>query len=157
MEEERQFSREDLLSAWLEWKRWGNAHVDLRTYYEARVRALSAAFGVELDELEEGPGRPAWIRRCHYELFRKTAEDYNRVHNPFSDYFEEGPEAQFSVPHAARICSAADGLREAYRHLLLDLMDAIWNLGPDHRVTAEALRDHGFDPSAPAPDPVDYW
>lgn len=152
--EERQFSREDLLSAWLDWKRWSNAHVDLRTYYKARALALSAAFGVDLDEI---PDEPASEKRWHYGLFRKTAEDYNGVHNPFSDYFVEGPESEFSVPHEARIRSAADGLRDGYRDLLLDLMTGIWDLRPDQRVSADALREHGFDPSAPAPIPEDYW
>jgi hypothetical protein len=155
---QEEFRREDLLSAWLEWKRWSHAHVDLSTYYEARARALSAAFGVDLDELDERPGRPGWVRRLHYELFRKTAECYNRVRSPFDDYLgEEGKEASFADPHEARIRSAADRLRDAYRDLLLDLIGAIWNLRPDQGVTAEALRDHGFDPSAPAPIPEDYW
>jgi hypothetical protein len=154
MDEEREFGREELLAAWLEWKRWSRAHPDLRTYFEARSRALSGAFGVDLDEAKEGwESRTRW----HHDLFLTTAEDYNRVHNPFANYLEEGWESEFSDPHEARIRGAANRLLDAYWGLLLDLLASIWDLGPDRKVTAAALREHGFDPGAPAPDPADYW
>jgi hypothetical protein len=54
MDEDREFGREELLAAWLEWKRWWRAHADLSAYLEARSRALSGAFGVDLDEQGEG-------------------------------------------------------------------------------------------------------
>ena len=154
MGEEREFGREELLAAWLEWKRWSREHPDLSTYLAARSRALSGAFGVDLDEPTEGwDSRTTW----HHGLFLTTSEDYNRVHNPFANYLEEGWESEFSDPHAARIRGAANRLLDAYWGLLLDLLASIWDLGPDRKVTAADLRQRGFDPGTPAPDPADHW
>lgn len=153
MDEERVFGREELLAAWLEWKRWSAAHPDLRAYFEARTRALSGAFGVDLEEPGQGSDSR---RRCHHRLFLTTAKDYNGVHNPFGDYLVEGWESEFSDPHAARIRGTVNRLLDAYWGLLLDLLTSIWGLGPERKVTAAALRERGFDPSAPAPDPADY-
>ena len=148
----RDFDREDLLDAWLQARRLTDVHEDLRDYYVPRYRALSAALGIDLTSQPKDPDA-RWIHR----LFIKSAERSERLSSPFADYIEEGPEGGLYARHGAAIQDALDAAFEAYWALLLDCMREIWRIDERIAVSREDLLRHGFDPAAPAPDPVDYW
>src|SRR5262245_49845585 len=59
----RLITREDLLDAWLDARRYQRAHEDLRLFHSRRLRALQAVFATEL---ERGPSQspasaPDWL------------------------------------------------------------------------------------------------
>lgn len=65
--------------------------------------------------------------------------------------------AQVEATHRGTIEHACDQLRGAHRALLLDLLERIWEIGPDTTATLAQVREHGFDPDAPSPNFDLYW
>jgi len=48
-EHDRRFNRGDLLHAWLEERKYRNAHENLRDYHGRAAKAYGTAFGIDLD------------------------------------------------------------------------------------------------------------
>lgn len=173
------FNREDLLTAWLDFRGLRHAHEDLWNYHLTRLHAYEEAFGVDL---ERGPGRfpdrrPPWHavadedlgRRLPWPppdgemewlqgLLRRAADAFQAAGTPFDDYLET---PSIVLPLSRRrsrdLREAAERTRLAERALLLDILELLWGLDASTRVSSEEVRRHGFDPAAPAPDPLDYW
>lgn len=171
------FDRRDLLHAWLQGLALAHAHEDLSTYYRARSTAMQAAFGVCLDKeshfLSPPEPWPSWVddslaarwpehargdRRPLHLLLRETAREYQSTASPFAGWIEV-PHLIWvlSMRHGAEIHKAIDRLTSAHIALMLDLLELMWGLTDAHTVHADALKAHGFDPTALAPDPEDYW
>lgn len=157
------FGVDDLLSAWLEARRFDNAHPDLRDYHARRLAALEAAFGVDLPELGDGPAsgaqspddpQPRHLRR----LFETTGQDILSLQSPFSRYLEAPePIRALHARHATAINVALKGARDAHTALLVDLLELGWGLDKNRRVPDEDVDRHGFDSGQPPPDEEDYW
>ena len=88
-------------------------------------------------------------------MFDSAVKHCNEPREPWR-YFIHGvptPEyVELKAQHGPAIEAAEAALQTAYRALLLDLMQRLWGIGPDRRVSRDALREHGFDPDAPEPD-----
>jgi hypothetical protein len=150
---EQRYSREDLLRAWLELKRSPEAVEELRTYREARVQALQAAFNVDL---EARPDEDDQLQ----PLFENTVRCFNSLYSPFFVFLAGRPPPDYQEVerrHRGRLREAENRLRAAYRELLLELMERVWELGPDRTVSEDELRSHDFDPDREEPDPDLYW
>ena len=55
------------------------------------------------------------------------------------------------------INAAGDALNDRLTDLLVDLIAEIYQIPPGLTTTDERLRQIGFDPAQPTPDPLDYW
>lgn len=144
------FDRTALLEAHLTARRWAHAHPDLAGYHQARYAALAAAFGVDL-AATKGSGPLGG-------LFERVVSSIERCVSPFADYLE-APRS-FGVLAQRRSPAITSGLRTAragLTALALDVIEQHWGLGAAATVTADDLHQRGFDPTAPAPDPDDFW
>jgi hypothetical protein len=168
-------TRDDLLSAWLDARRFEKAHDDLRDFHERRLNAMQAAFGVDLargtggtiatpawlvETLREiAPGRPIEIARHHLmRLFDLATEGYLMTGSPFAAYLEAPPTiAALHQRHRRSFDQASDAVRSAHRALLLDLLELLWGLDAETRVDRAAVIANGFDPDEREPEPEDYW
>lgn len=142
------YTREDLLTAWLEAEAHLRTHPDVADYHNRRAWALCGAFGVWFDV----------YHREHVQLqapFRSAVRQFNRIQAPWGLLIagRRAPEhEEVRRRHGASLDADVERLRDACRGLLLDLMERIWGLGPDRTVTRDAVREHGVDPDTPEPD-----
>jgi hypothetical protein len=142
----------DLVTAWLDLRRYRAAHPELATYYANRYPALAAAFGAPLDL-----GPPKSSDEALYRLLQRTVDTYERTASPFAVYLEAPPPiVDLHREHAGSIDTGVDLLRAALFRLVLDLVGVLWSLPPEMTVEPEELRYHGFDPLSPQPDPLDF-
>jgi hypothetical protein len=150
---EGSYTREHLLSAWLDAERYRRAHPDVADYHNRRAWAMCGAFGVWFDVYAEE----------HFQLhalFRSAVRQFNRVHAPWVLSVAGRPAPEYEAikrHHAPSLEAAVERLRDTYRALLLELMERIWGLGHERTVPRDALREHGFDPDTPEPDWDAYW
>jgi len=179
--EEHLFDFRDLARAWSDMRRWAHAHDDLAGYHARRYRALSAAFGVDLDVPPAvAPPMPDWViawqsrnewttrpAEAHWweawprqllQLAAHAETSARSLASPFDDYLE----APLVLMAAAELYgnAVATPVREARARIfdmVVDLLAAVFPDAAARTVTPEALRAHGFDPGAPEPDPLDYW
>ncbi|MGO9960934.1 MAG: hypothetical protein ACLP50_33985 [Solirubrobacteraceae bacterium] len=158
MEAKETYSRDDLLTAWLEHERSRDSHADIADYYYRQAWALGGAFG------GWGPGiRLSQCPREHAQLwtvFERSVKHYNGIYLPWGHFLAGGPNperAEVQARHGPAIEQAADRLRGACRALLLDLIERIWGIGPAQTVSRDAVKENGFDPDTPAPDFDLYW
>lgn len=158
MENKHTYSRDDLLAAWLASEEARDSHPDVADYYYRQAWALARAF-------------EAWDPRICFTkvpredqqlwtVFQRSIEAHNSIHGPWGYFLAGGPDparATVEALHGPPIADACDQLRAAYRALLLDLLERIWDVGPDTAVSVDEVRAHGFDPDAPAPNFDLYW
>ncbi len=168
-------TRDDLLSAWLEARRFENAHPDLRDFHARRLDAIQAAFDVDLARgtggtaatpswlseaaREIAPSRPVEISRRHLKrLFDSATLGYLGTGSPFARYLEAPlAVAALHQRHRNSFHQASSAIHGAHRALLLDLLELIWGLDAEAQVERSAVVANGFDPDERAPEPEDYW
>ncbi len=147
----KKYSLDDLADALVEERRFRSASAELGEYHRARGRAFERAFGLDAAD-ESAPSKRGAART----LVRATVETLAGSLSPF-DGFLEAPRAlvELASPYQPALRAAEKALRDALRTMLLGLLE---ELVPAERrsVTADALLDAGFDPSTPAPDPLDF-
>jgi hypothetical protein len=158
MESRDTYSRDDLLSAWLESERACASHPDIADYYYRRAWALGGAFG--------GWGPGIRVTECPAEhrmlwtVFERSVKCHNGIQEPWGHFLAGGPTpelAEVEADHAPAIETAAADLRRTYRVLMLDLIERIWGIAADRMVSRDAVRENGFDPDMPAPYLDLYW
>lgn len=177
----RSYRFSDLVDAWLDAERYATAHPDLSDQFERRYVAFAAAFAVDLREPPDpSPAPPAWMRdridkrrQRYVGSLRWSEQDWARdvhwfvvgsarrlrgIEGPFSDFIEidatlQAVREEFS-PAVRRPLGAT---KREWRRMLGALSAALFPEAAERVVSSATLLDHGFDDSAPAPDPDDYW
>lgn len=158
METKDTYSREDLLYAWLNYEQSRASHPDITDYYYRQLWALVCAY--------EGWGPMINFSKVPREkqqlwtVFRWAIEAYTDIRQPWGVFLAGRPDpsrAEVEAQHRPPIAEACEALREAYRALLLDLLERIWDVGPGWSVSLDKLRENGFDPDAPPPNFDLYW
>ena len=88
---------------------------------------------------------------------RSTEAQLRRTRSPFADFIE-APESVIAVyrEHGPGLKEAAASLEDRLVELLVTIIARTWNVPPDLTATEDELRAKGFDPTDPAPDPLDY-
>lgn len=180
MAQER-FDFRDLVRAWSDMRRWSDAHDDLADYHARRCRALSDVFGASFDQPPAtAPPMPDWMstwRREHEWTtcneaahrwdnwteqcleFASEAENSARsLETPFDGYLE-APVALIAAreQYGHAIEAPIHDARARIFDMIVDLLAAAFPDPAARTITADELRAAGFDPSAPMPDPLDYW
>jgi hypothetical protein len=146
----------DLAEALVAARRWRNAVPELSNYHVRRLAALQGALGADADPdvvLSDRAGRGS-IRY----LFDATVTMLAEARSPFAG-FVAGPRevVELYQRHGRVINAAGDALNERLTDLLVDLIAEIYQIPPGVTTTDERLRQIGFDPAQPEPDPLDYW
>ena len=158
METKDTYTREDLLDAWLNHEASRGSPPDIADYYYRQVWALARAHegwgpGISFSKVPREQ-KQLWT------TFRWAIEAHNDIREPWGVFLAGGPDparVDIEAKHREPLAAACDQLRAAYRVLLLDLLERIWDVGPDWTVSLEKVRENGFDPDAPAPDFDLYW
>jgi hypothetical protein len=158
MESKQTYSRDDLLDAWIAAEGSRSSHPDIADYYYRQAWALAHAF--------DGWGPGIRLSQCpkeHVQLwtvFTRTVTYYNQTYSPWGYFLVGGPEperAEVEARHGPAIETAITDLRTAYRQLLLELMERIWDIGSEKTASRAAVEKEGWDPDAPAPNFDLYW
>jgi hypothetical protein len=158
MESKPTYSRDDLLDAWLAAEESRSSHPDIADHYYRQAWALAHAF--------DGWGPGIRLSDCPREkqqlwtVFTRTVTDYIETYAPWGHFLEGGPEperAEVEARHGPPIEAAIADLRAAYRDLLLDLLERIWNIRADQVVPRAAVEKEGWDPETPDPNFDLYW
>ena len=147
----RTYTLKELVHARQDAMRYANAHPDLRDYHRDRATALGRALRVDLDA--DPPRRDEAL----LALLRSTEAQLRRTRSPFADFLE-APESVIAVyrQHGLGLKEAAASFEDRLVDLLVTIIARTWSVPPEVAATEEELRANGFDPSAPAPDPLDY-
>jgi hypothetical protein len=93
-------------------------------------------------------------------VFTRTLTYTTQVRAPWGHFLTGGPEperAEVEARHGPVIESAITDLRAAYRQLLLDLLERIWDVGPDRTAARAVVEREGWDPDTPPRDFDLYW
>ena len=152
---QRNFDRTDLIQAWLELRRYQNAHEDLQIYHQAASNAFSTAFGIDLEKAPEGVGFPD--ESGLHSLFLNVAENYGATVSPFSGYMCATREiASVYQRFGEALEEVATSTRRLHKTVLVDLVGRIWGDEVPMCVSQEKLENCGH-PGFNAPDPIDYW
>jgi hypothetical protein len=140
----------DLAHAMVAAHRWRNAAPELRDYHVALLRALRQALGATSRDDSNHDGLQS--------LLDDTVSMLAGSMSPFSQFLE-APEAIVSLyqRHGQTIAAAANDLSAALTDLLTDVITVRYGIPPDRVVPGEELRQFGFDPTTPVPDPLDFW
>ncbi|MGE3795695.1 MAG: hypothetical protein AB7I38_17470 [Dehalococcoidia bacterium] len=167
-------TREDLVSAWIDFRRYADKHPDLRDFHRRRYSAMATAFGVDLEAPpQQRAPDPPWLlddlselQTTHplprhttplVRLLNRTVEYLLASGSPFDGYLEAPPDIAVLYQRRGHgFFEAHDMRRRACRALLLDLVELIWGLGTEAVVDRSAVRVAGFDPDERAPEPEDY-
>jgi hypothetical protein len=146
-----QYGLQDLVSAWLDLRRYGNADPSLATFHVQRYSALAAAFGVWLEK------PPVRFHDPLYDLLQRTAGIYGEARSPF-DVYLEAPLAIITLHrlHGQDLDAAVEALHTSTTDLLVSLVATLWEKPADMTVGPDELLRHGFDPAAAEPDPLDF-
>ena len=140
----------DLIGAYLAARRHRHAHGDLRDHHGARSAAVAAAFAIHLEKpppSHDGLG----------ELLADVLSRLENLDSPFDGYLEAPKSiAELYHRHGRRIAEANAALRTSLLELAVDLVAAVWRIEPGTTVSYTRIREHGFDMTRPAPDPLDY-
>lgn len=154
----RPLTREDLLDAWLDTRRYERAHDDLRLFHARRLEALQSALSTDLARgpREAPPSAPGWFLEGAPESQRPELSSPRRIRglqllfeaatvgllsadSPFGGYLETPPAvAALYERHHRALRDAAQATERARRQLLLDLLELMWGLSPDVRVDRAA-------------------
>jgi hypothetical protein len=146
----------DLAAAMVADRRWQNATPDLRLYHSAKLAALQHALGVD------GPADAAGFSGIGafalQRLIDVTVAMLAADRSPFAGFLEApGEVATMYQRHGDTIDSAGRALDTALSALLTDLIIEVYQVPIELTVSDDALREYGFDPDVPEPDPLEYW
>ena len=155
------------VGSWRDGHLYINAHSDLSEYYMARYRAYSTAFGVNLEQCPAGPlDPPAWMDLKRMGKWQPTIHKfvlanekrYRNVDTPFSGFLEAPREIHAVYErHGTRFNELCDATEQAASDMIVELLAVLFPEAAARRVTPNDIREAGFDPTEPAPDPMDYW
>jgi hypothetical protein len=139
----------ELAKSIVEARRWRNAVPDLRDYHSAKLAALRQALRAD----------DTGLRRSGLDgLLGAAVDRLVQCSSPFDDFLEApAPVVALHQRHGRDVDAAVAGLRGALLALLVDLITEGYAVPAGRTVTDEDLRQAGFDPRTPAPDPLDYW
>jgi hypothetical protein len=158
MDSKQTYARDDLLDAWIAAQGSRDSHPDIADYYYRQAWALARAFGGWGPEINYNDC-PKEHRQL-WTVFTRTLTYTNEVYAPWGYFLSGGPEperAAVEARHGPAIEAAITELRTAYRQLLLDLLERIWDVGPESTATRAAVESQGWDPETPPPDFDLYW
>jgi hypothetical protein len=146
----------DLAEAMVAALRWRNADPAPRNYHAAKLAGLRGALGADADADTRSLDRPGG-RSLHY-LLDATVAMLASARSPFAGYLEAPREVvTLYQRHGKAINAAGDTLNDTLIELLKDLIVEIYKIPRTRTVSDETLRQHGFNPEDPEPDPLDYW
>jgi hypothetical protein len=150
---ERRYDIQDLAAAQVNAARFGKKHPDLAKFHTARFRALALAFGIhDSAELSE------FGKDALESLAASSIRMLIGLHSPFSNFLE-APKNVTDL-HAQFGAAINSGIRQtetAIEGLLAGVLAELHGIPAGRTVGDEELRRHGFDPSSPWPDELDYW
>ena len=162
----RRYSLLDLVRAYLDLRRWRDAHEDLRTHYGARYRALARAFDVEVEQVlaqaadprELDPEERHLERHALAAIAQDAVRQYEQTSTPFAGCLA-APRIVANVcgPHEKVLSALADATSEALVLLVRDVVAALVPDAAGASVDGARLRELGFDDERAAPDPLDYF
>src|ERR1035437_5591459 len=153
--EHRPYDRSDLVSTWLEMRKYRNAHEDLRTYYVAAYSAFAKAFGIDLDVSPLKSPHPELD--FFHRFFLQVAFAYGEVRTPFSNYLCATKEiVALYQKHKRALAKVESSTCKLYMKMLLEMVGLIWGGDAAMQVSWDELVACGH-PEGNAPDPVDYW
>jgi hypothetical protein len=93
-----------------------------------------------------------------FVLLQSTVRAIKADPDPFSGMLEApSVVAELYSRHAPGLSESARRLRAEASDLADELVGLVWGVEPGATITAESLRERGFDPDAPMPDEDDYW
>ncbi len=146
------YTYEDLISAYLDARRFQNAHADLKAYHTELYRYLSRLFEADFDK----PVPTAdWRREALWRLFHSTIRRYEETSSPFAGILEAPKEiTELYRLHGKRLSESCNQLKQHYFLLLCDLHKRIYG-DTGSPITSEDLKRQGFDDST-EPDEYDY-
>lgn len=168
----------DLVDAWLAERRWAHAHPDLAEYHAGRYGALAAAFGEDLNSPPKSPPPlPDWMDRAeltrggmpesmadrwsddvHRFVLTTEEKNFRFMGGPFSGYLEAPPSLSLvRRRYGAGLTRCITDLHNETKRMLVELLAALYPHAAKRTVSEADVRAQGFDPSALAPDPDDYW
>lgn len=147
----------DLILALIHAREDRTGHVDLVKYSANKYLAIGGALGLRSDEMPPIEGGAQFGGDMLGDLFESALRSYEQIRSPFASYLE-APEVIIRLyrHHGPRIADSVSAVRLSILELLVDLATLRWGLPPALHVTSDDLRDHGFDPDASAPEPLDY-
>jgi hypothetical protein len=146
----------DLAEAMVAALRWRNADPVLRNYHAAKLAGLRGALGADPDADARSLDRPGG-RSLRY-LLDATVAMLAADRSPFAGFLEAPREVVALYQRHGKAINAAGGaLNDTLTELLKDLIVEIYKIPLTRTATDETLRQHGFDPYDPEPDPLDYW
>jgi hypothetical protein len=146
----------DLAGAMVAKRRWHNAAPELRLYHSTKLTALQQALGADISAAasESSSLGNFALQRLIDTTVMMLAGD----RSPFAGFLEAPKEvAMMYQRHGGSIKSAGGALDEALTALLIDLIVEVYQVPIDRTIPGDALREHGFNPEVPEPDPFDYW
>lgn len=156
--QEKEFTRKDLLQAWLEVRNGKNADTPEARHHRKVYSALSQAFHIDLQHLPaDGPERAKkFDQEILHHFFEMVAQNRAACSSPFAGLMEAPDD----------ICRLYQSYGEPFRliqkqshtlhdKLLLELMEKIWGITESQKVTQATLDACGY-PQEPAPEPFIY-
>jgi hypothetical protein len=150
------FGVRDLAGAMVATRRWHNAAPEMRVYHSAKLAALQQALGADLSAAASESSRLGAF--ALQGLIDMTVMMLAGDRSPFAGFLEAPSEvAMMYRRHGGSIKSAGDALDEALTALLIDLIVEVYQVPNERTVPGHVLREHGFNPEVPEPDPFDYW
>jgi hypothetical protein len=150
---ERRYDIHDLATAHVNAVRFAKKHPDLADFHESRFRALALAFDIPDSAEQSDPGKDALE-----SLAASSIRTLVGLHSPFSNFLE-APKNVIDL-HARFGAAINAGIRQtdtAIQEILAEVLNELHNIPAGRTVGDEELRRHGFDPSSPWPDELDYW
>ena len=165
--QEQTYSPHDLATAISLARKYAEAAELLRDFYKQRAIAMCTAFGVKSAIRHIDPGFRMSVLRdipglsdddvTLIRVLGRFIDSVNSVKSPFSGFLA-APKIinDLCRRHSKHINEAVRLLSAANFNLLTDALCKAYHIDPKHTVTDDDLRDNGFDPDQPWPDPDDY-
>jgi hypothetical protein len=170
------FGFDEFVEAWRDHRSFDNKHADLARFHENRYRAYRSAFRVDLYRPPRpAPHMPDWMKELRLgkvdgkELESSWAEQIhnfvlqvedqaNRLKSPWSGYLESTPPLAIAKHRfGPTTTSAIENARSEFRSMSFALLKDLFPEAAKTTLTLDVLRERGYDPQAPVPDPIDYW
>ncbi len=153
MSMERRYDIHDLAAAQVSAARFAKNHPDLAKFHKSRFGALALAFGIHDSAKLSEFGKDALE-----SLAASSVRTLVELHSPFSSFLEAPKSiADLYGRFGAAINAGIRQTETAIEELLAGVLAELHDIPADRTVGDEELRRHGFDPSSPWPDELDYW
>jgi len=162
--QEKAHTIHDLAQAIATAREYVNAAEPLRYFHKQRAIVMCAAFGVKLAarhiEMRWERGSEYDNREHRYMIWvvNSFIDLVNHAYPPFYGLLEAPMTVcKFLARHNKDINEVVYQLRSLYLDALTDALSQAYHIDPNRTVSDDDLRQHGWDPTQPWPDPDDFW